>query len=140
MGERQAVILVSDDLLISLSGKLTALGIYTGDIAIQTTPAAVSQLAALFVIECDAADPFQSLTLEVLLPGEAEPRKLPYAVLRPPPPQGRTKLIYRVPFLLQNLRLMPGQIKARVIHERGSIDLSGPWVTLVGQAPMPSKN
>lgn len=139
MSERHAIILVSDDLLFSLSGKITALGIYTGDIAIQTTPAVVPQLAALFVIECDVADPFQSLTLQVSIPGEPLPRSQPWAVLRPPPPSGRTRMIYRVPFLLPNLSLTPGQIKARVIHEKGTIEVGGPWIVPVPQKPAPAE-
>ncbi len=131
--------LVSDDLLFSLSGKITALGIYTSDIALQTIPAAVPQLAVLFVIECGAADPFQSLTLEVSVPGEAVPRVQPWAILRPPLPSERTRIIYRVPFLLQNLKLVPGQIKARVIHEKGIIEVGGPWIAALPQGPAPAE-
>lgn len=133
---RQAVMLVSDDFLMSLSGKFNLFGVYTGDIAIPNDATSVTQLVALFIAETDARDPFLSLTFEVSIPGETTLRQLPlpFPVVQQQAPPGRMKLTYRIPFLLSFVQLRPGQITGRVIHDKGAIEVGGPWV-VVGPQP-----
>jgi hypothetical protein len=131
MADRQGIVLVSDDLLASFSGKFNVIGIYTGDIIIFAEPSHVIQLVVLFVIECSLDDPFRSIILEVSLPGEPEPRHMSVPLVSPPQSRpGRTRWILRLPFALNNILLRPGQIRTKVIHEKGEMDLGGPWVIL----------
>jgi hypothetical protein len=135
MPERHGIVLVSDDLLISFSGKITVIGVYTGDIIIFSDPSTTLQLMFLFIIECPLTDPFRSITLEVSLPGDTEPRRMLVPVMPPPvsPPPGRTRWTLRLPFALTNINLRAGQIRTKVLHEKGEIDLGGPWVVLASQ-------
>jgi hypothetical protein len=130
MNDRQATILVSDDFLVSLTGKFTIIGIYTGDIGIFSDPSPALQLVCLFIVECDIGDPFQKLTFEIQIPGEQEPRRISQTIITPPAIPGRSRWILRIPIPLTNVLLKPGQLRGKVIHEKGEIDVGGPWITL----------
>jgi hypothetical protein len=132
MADRQATLLVSDDFLVSLSGKFTILGIYTGDIGINNEVGITPQLVFLFVIECDLDDPFRSIILEISLPGERAARRFPYPILaQPQTSPGRTRWTLRIPIPITNVTLNAGQIKAKVIHDKGTIEIIGPWISLI---------
>lgn len=132
---RQATVLVSDDLLVSLNGKLTIVGVYTGDILIPSEPLSLPQLVFLFVIEGTADDLPRTLTLEVCLPG-GRPMQYPIAV---PPTglqiaEGRKRWILKMPFPISPAVLRSGRIEAKVIHEKGEILVRAPWVVTPSQS------
>jgi hypothetical protein len=135
MFPRQATVLVCDELLISLTGKFTLLGNYTGDISIPTAPATVPQLVFYFIIESDINDVYRSLTLQVALP-----ESFPIVQLVPIIPQmltqpNRSRWTMRWPFLVSQPILNPGRIEAKVIHEKGEIIAGTPWIVLASQQP-----
>jgi hypothetical protein len=128
MTERTACLVVADDLRIALTGKFDLHGIYAGDIVIRGEKLVANQLVFLWMLEADATDPFQSVTFEITLPA-AEPSRFSLSVLAPPPiPEGRTRLHLKQPQLIQPAILQPGRIQGKVIHEKGEIPVSGPWI------------
>jgi hypothetical protein len=132
--ERKATFCICDEVLISLNGKFNALGMYISDIAIPVAPSTVSQLVFLFHIECSLADPFRSLTAEIILPGE-EPRRMPVPFKLPQLiPRHRTRFNIRWPFLIQLPVLRPGRIEAKVIHDKGEIIAGYQWIVMRVQA------
>ena len=133
MTGRQASVLVSDDILISLQGKFTVIGVYTADISIPEDGTTAPQLAFLFVVECGVDDRIESLTLEVKLPGNA-PEQQVIPIVKSSVLPGRTKLLYKLPFLIIQPVLHPGRIEAKIIHEKGEIPVAGPWISLVQPA------
>jgi hypothetical protein len=124
---RYATAFVCDDVLISLSGKFNAIGMYTSDIVIPSDTITVNQLVFLFHMECELSDPFKSLVMEVSLPGE-EPKSMPIAFAIPPSIEGRTKWTLRWPFLISMAVLRPGRVSTRVLHDQGVIDSGGVWI------------
>jgi hypothetical protein len=131
--ERQASLLVADEIYYNLHGKAILHGIYHGDLTIPTDPSVSPQLIFFFMGETDVSDPFHTLAVEVKLPG-ASPVRNPVNVL---PPEivknahaGRTRLYYRHPVLITAPVLKPGRIEAKLIHERGEISVTTPWISL----------
>jgi hypothetical protein len=125
-----ASLLVCDDLLYSLAGKLTLLGVYTGDISIPAPTWTVGQLVFLFLMNGDLTErPTQPLDLEVTLPGSAPQTMVFPTSFAPSPASGRTKWFLRTPFLLQNVILRPGRIAANVKHGDFVMNPGSPWVT-----------
>jgi hypothetical protein len=132
MADRQATVVIADDLLWSLNGKFTMLGIYTGDISIPADPSGAPQLVFLFIFETDVSDPFQSVTLHLELPGRSPvlvPLPVPFPQVSQDP--ARTRWTVRWPCLVPNVVLHPGKITAKVIHERGELIAATPWVVLM---------
>jgi hypothetical protein len=127
MSGRQASVFACDDLLVSLTGKFTALGIYTGDIVIPNEITA-NQIVFVFQIEFDIDDPMSSVVLEVKFPGEENPRQMAVPVGPLTPVEGRSRWIIRWPFAVQMAHLRPGRIYTKVIHDKGQIDTTGYWV------------
>ncbi len=135
MADRLASLLVADDLLFAMNGKYNITGVYTGDILIAVDPTMLPQLVFLFLIETDVTEPFHSLTLEIKMPG-SEPVRMPPVQIPPGPHiEGRTRQFLRWPQLVQNVRLSPGKIEAKVIHESGEIPVAGPWIVLAAPPP-----
>ena len=131
MSERQAVVFICDEVLVSLTGKFNLLGMYTGDIAILAAEVPSPQLVFVFQIECDITDPYRLLIAQVTLPGEG-PRQMPVPFMIPSPlPEGRTRWVTRWPFLIPFPTLRPGRIEAKVIHEKGEIIAGYQWIVLV---------
>jgi hypothetical protein len=128
MNDRQASILICDDLLISVGGKMLLLGVYNSDIVINADEATIAQLVVLFQLETSVHDPFLSAIVEVKLPG-AEPVRasVPMPQSAPPSPD-RTRLTIRWPVTIQQAILRPGRIETKVIHERGEILSGNQWV------------
>jgi hypothetical protein len=133
---RQATVLVCDDLLISLNGKLTVVGMYTGDILVPSeSPLSLPQLVFLFVIEGTTDSPLRSLTLEVRLPGDDPKQNLiPIPVTGIQVDRGRKRWILNMPFPISPALLRPGRIEARVIHEEGEISVRAPWIVTPSRA------
>ena len=144
---RQATLLVADEIYYNLHGKAILQGIYSNDLVIPQDPATTAQLLFYFIIETDIAEPFQSLFVEITLPGAPPVRNLVF--LTPPqivtaqaqmfnPP--RTKYTARHPLLIQSPILRPGRIEAKVIHETGEIVLTSPWITINPPSPIAQTN
>ena len=134
MSERQATLLVADELLVSVTGKFIVQSVFTSDIVLATDPMLVAQLIFFFLIECDIQNPFQTLAVQVTLPGES-PVTSAVPIVRPAPdsiPPGRTRWINRWPIVYSLPTLRPGRIEAKVIHESGEIAVTAPWIVMVG--------
>jgi len=138
---RQASLLVADEIYYNLHGKAILQGIYHGDLTIPADPSVAPQLIFFFMGETDVSDPFQTLAVEVTLPG-AEPVRNFVGVM---PPEfvtnasaGRTRLYFRHPLLIQAPVLKPGKIDAKVIHEKGEISVGAPWISLNPPLSKPS--
>jgi hypothetical protein len=130
---RQVTVLVCDELLISLTGKVTLLGNYTGDISIPTAPTTVPQLVFYFIIESDIDDVYRSLSLQVALP-DSLPIVQPVPVIpQTTTQQNRSRWTMRWPLLIPQPSLNPGRIEAKVIHENGEIIAGAPWIVLASQ-------
>jgi hypothetical protein len=130
--DRQASVLVSDELYITLLGKFVVHGVYTTDIVIPTEQTAAPQLIFLFQIGTDIGDLFEKLQVQVTLPGEP-PRTMAIPVGPVTPTPERTRWLIHWPLLVQQAILRPGRIEVKVIHERGEILVSAPWITLATQ-------
>jgi len=134
MANRQASLLVADEIYFNLFGKATLQGIYHNDLGINVDPSPVPQLIFFFMAETDAADPFHSFAVEVALPGADSVRQdipvIPPQVVVANNSQGKKRLHYRHPLLITRPLLRPGEIKAKVTHEKGEIVVSAPWITL----------
>jgi hypothetical protein len=136
---RQAMVLVCDEFLVSMTGKFYIHGVYTTDIGIPSELYVAPQLVFVFLIETDLDDLFQSLAVEVTFPGE-QPAKMAVPLTPFVGAQGRTRWITRWPFVLRQITLRQGQIKTKVIHEKGEIITAGPWISLTQQTPSISPN
>jgi hypothetical protein len=131
---RQASVLISDDLWVSLVGKFIVNGVYTTDIVIPTDPTVGGQLVFLFQIVTEIDDLFESLQLQVTLPGvPPTTAEIPIAPFFPTP--GHTRWLLHWPLLVRQPVLRPGRIEAKVIHEKGEILPPTPWISLATQAP-----
>jgi hypothetical protein len=137
MANRQGTLIVADDLLFTLNGKYNINGFYTGDIYIPADPIVVPQLVFIFIAETDVSDPFKSLSFEIMLPGSNPIKSEPFPIAPLVEGGGRTRWFARWPQLVQNARLSPGHIEAKIIHEAGEILVGGPWIVLTQGAPQP---
>jgi hypothetical protein len=139
MADRQVSLLLADDLLWSMNGKVTMIGIYGGDITIQADSMAVPQLVFLFSAETDITDPFQLFTLHIQLAGEI-PVIVPIPMGSPPGTLDaqRTRWIVRWPYLLSQATLRPGRIVAKIIHEKGELVATAPWIVRAPAFAKPS--
>ena len=137
MTERQVMFFVCDDVFVSMNGKYTISGMYTGDIVIPQEPAQLPQLIVMFEIRTPISHPFESLVLQVSIPGEAEPRTLDisFAIPRPLPTlKGRKSWSLRYPFLISAPNIKSGAIAAKIIHEGGELAAGKQWVVTVAEA------
>jgi hypothetical protein len=136
MAERQAFLMVADEIYFNLYGKATLQGIYQTDLGIAVDPSIIAQLIFFFVMEADVIDAFHSLAVEVTLPG-SDPIRNEVAIFPPDitaaamaaTPE-RTRVTYRHPMLIPTPKLRPGKILAKVIHEKGEITVTAPWISL----------
>jgi hypothetical protein len=131
MSPPQAMVLVADEVLYTMFGKVYLNGVFTGDITIFADPTVATQLIFMFFLETDIDEPFTSLALQVTLPGNS-PVQVEVPVVPPPSPRphGRTRQFYRWPLVIQTPTLRPGRIEAKAIHDKGEIVASAPWITL----------
>jgi hypothetical protein len=135
---RQASVLISDDLWVSLIGKFVLNGVYTTDIVIPAEPTVGGQLVFLFQIATEIDDLFKMLQVQITLPGvPPTTQSIPIAPFVPVP--GHTRWLLHWPLLVRQPVLRPGRIEAKVIHEKGEIVPPTPWISLAAQDPsMPS--
>jgi hypothetical protein len=134
MAERHATFFVCDDVLVALNGKYTIAGMYTADIVIPHEPFKLSQLVFMFEVQTPTEHPFKSFVLQISLPGEPAPHQLDLSGAIQLQIPGRTRAIYRIPFLIQTPLLRTGEIEAKVIHEEGELLAGKHWVVTVDQA------
>jgi hypothetical protein len=131
MPARQASLLVADEIFYNLQGKAILQGIYHADLSISADPSTGTQLLFFIMAETDASDPFESFAVEITLPGSA-PFRQEVPVVPPPiiiaASPGRTRFYIRHPVLMLAPILRPGRIEAKVIHEKGEIQVTAPWI------------
>jgi hypothetical protein len=128
---RQATVLVADELTYSVSGKMSIIGIYTGDIFLPAPQAHVQQLVFIFIADCEPDDPFQRMELSVTFPsGDRRALEVPMQSLRLSL-SDKIRWTVRQPFLIQNVVLSPGQILAKITHEKGEILVHAPVITVM---------
>src|ERR1035437_1532655 len=87
MKDWKAIPFICDEVTYSLTGKVFAQGIYTGDLSIPSDEFTIPQLVFFFLIEGPADTLFKSITLKVLLPGQPTatmevPLSIPQYLLR----------------------------------------------------------
>jgi hypothetical protein len=136
MTERKASVFVCDEVLFSLTGKVTISGMYTQDIVISGEEQQIGQLAFFFTIETPKSEPFKSLLLKIAFPG-SDPIQTPAPVTTQPNfsnDDRRKSIIHRQPLLIPLPILRPGRIVASVVHESGEIEAGGFWVVSVEEA------
>jgi hypothetical protein len=139
---RQASLLIADEIYYNLYGKAILQGIYGGDLTIAADPSVSPQLIFYFMGETDISEPFQSMAVEVTLPGNPPVRS--FVPVMPPEfiksiSVGRTRLYYKHPLLIQTPVLRPGKIDAKIIHESGEISVGTPWIVLNPPSETPPK-
>jgi hypothetical protein len=135
MVARTASVLVCDDLLYGLTGKVLLQGVYTTDITIPGDELLVQQLVFYFSAQTPKENPFKSITLQVT-PPVGDPAQLIVPVLAIPAftNPNRDVMIFRAPILVQQWLLRPGKIETTVITESGELDAGGIWVASVSKA------
>jgi hypothetical protein len=132
----QATLLISDDLLFSMQGKMTIVGAYAADINIVSDETPIQQLVCLFTVELDADNAPSVVGFEVTFPGE-EPRKLSLPLGGQLGTADRKQVIMRVPLQISNAVLRPGRIGAKVIYDSHELSVGAPWVVNVSARPKP---
>ncbi|OAF11769.1 hypothetical protein AYJ54_07875 [Bradyrhizobium centrolobii] len=131
--ERRASVVVCDDVLVAMNGKVFLNGVYTSDIAVPAEGLTVGQLVFYFTAETPKDNPFQKITLKVTPPG-AVPAVLDIPLENLPPLSNpeRPKMFVRAPILLQQIQLRPGKIETTVLTEAGEeLDAGGVWVSVL---------
>jgi len=133
---RQAMVLPCQDIRLEYDGKLTLVGLYTGNLAIPTVPTVAPQLAFLIVIDGDLSEPLQSLKIEFHLPQVKEPTvyEVPLDPQRPQHEKGQTRWRFQIPFGIAPAVLNPGRIVCKIIHDKGEIETGARWIV---HAPQP---
>lgn len=133
---RTASVLVCDEILFAMTGKVFLQGVYTTDITIPGDELNVPQLVFYFSAETPKENPFKKLILKVLPPeGQPSQLEIPLATIPPALNLSRPKMILRAPLLLQQLVLRPGKIETKVITESEELDAGGIWITSVSKVP-----
>ena len=143
---RQATLIIADEIYFNLYGKAILQGVYNSDLTIPSDPSKAPQLLFYFIIETDITAPFESLAVEVALPGETPIRNFVFV----PPPQfisaqiqatpARTRFTVRHPMLIAAPTLRAGRIEAKVIHEAGEIAITPQWISLPPTIPTAPAN
>jgi hypothetical protein len=132
--ERHAFVVVCDDLRVEINQKLIFIGVYPNHIAIPLDPFPIRQLVFYFVAESDIDDVMVPSAFEVILPGQERIRIAVPPVVAPTPPHDTfTRWAVKFPMLIQNPILKPGKILAKVLHNKGEITATCPWIVLAEQ-------
>jgi hypothetical protein len=140
MSDRQATMIVADDWVTTISGKVNISGIYGTDISIPVDPFTASQLVFAFIIETSPEDPYQSLEIRVTLPG-GDTRNLHLPISRFKDGEAdKIRWCLKYPLLFANPILRPGPIEAKVIHEKGGIKVAAPVVILTRPHSVPAQS
>jgi hypothetical protein len=128
MKDWKAIPFICDEVTYSLTGKVFAQGIYTGDLSIPSDEFTIPQLVFFFLIEGPADTLFKSITLKVLLPGQPPATmEVPLSIPAKRDPR-RTRMSLKSPFLILQPVLRPGRIETKVVHVEGEIDAGGQWI------------
>ena len=131
MSDRLASMFICDEVLVSLNGKYTVSGLYTGDIAIPSEQTILGQLVVMFHVETDVTKPFRRLALQVSFPGELLRTQEMLTSPFPAVPPDRNRVTFRMPFLIPQPVLRPGPIETKVLHEDGELPAGKQWITLL---------
>jgi hypothetical protein len=135
--QRRASVMVCDEILFGLTGKVYLQGVYTADITIPGGELHVNQLIFYFTAETSKEKPFKKITLKVVAP-EMPPAQFELPTVEVLPQianDARPKMIMRAPLLMQQLVLKPGKIETTVITESEELDAGGIWVVSVPKFP-----
>lgn len=123
--------LMCDDVTVSLTGKFNLQGVYTTDLAVPPGGAVAQQLVFYFGIDGDLSDrPTTTIAIRMEFPdGHIRSSEFPAMVPADAPIlPGRTKWHFRAPFLVQQIPLRPGRIKAILTYREEQIEIFGPWI------------
>lgn len=138
MAHRQVSFFVCDEVLISLNGKYTISGMYTGDIVIPNNGVTLPQFVVMFEIAASIDSLYKQIILQVSIPGEAIPRQSDITALVLPSlkfiPKGRETIMIRYPLLIQSPTLSSGPIEVKLIHELGELLAGRHWVVTIEEA------
>lgn len=136
MSERRATVIVCDEILYSVTGKVFLQGVYQSDIAIPGSELAIGQLLFYFIVETPRERPFQKVALKIILP-QMPPTTIETQLTFLPVPPDRKTMVLRAPFLLQQPILRPGKVETLVVTEGEELDAGGIWINSL-QPPMPN--
>jgi len=135
MPGRKATVIICDDALFSLGGKINISGMYSYDVIIPTSEQQIAQLVFLFTVLTSKEEPLKTLTLKITFPG-SEPINFPGNLTGLPHriPDDRKTIVYQQPVLVPLPILRPGKIVASVVHEAGEIEAGSLWVVTLEDA------
>jgi hypothetical protein len=134
--ERRASVIVCDDILFGLTGKVFLQGVYTSDITIPGSELSLPQLAFYFTAETPKGNPFKKMALRVVPPGMPPAHvEIPIETAQQTINPDRPKTIIRAPFLMQQILLKPGKVETSVITESEELDAGGIWIMSVPKFP-----
>lgn len=137
--ERRASVIVCDDILFGLTGKVFLQGVYTTDITIPGGEISLPQLAFYFTAETSKKNPFKKMVLRVIPPGMPPTHfEVPIEAVQQTVNPDRPKTIVRAPLLMQQILLKPGKIETSVITEFEELDAGGVWIMSVPKFPSSS--
>jgi len=139
MSSRTASVLVCDDILFGMNGKVVLQGVYAADINIPGREILVPQLVFYFSVQTPKTNRFKRVTLKVTPPGGTNTLvDLPISETPPAAINAeRPLMIIRAPVLVQYIMLRPGKIETTVITENEEIDAGGVWVSAISPSPQP---
>jgi hypothetical protein len=128
--ERRASVIVCDDILFGMTGKVFLQGVYTTDIIISGTELTLPQLVFYFSIESSKENLFKKLILKIA-PPTLPPlhQEIPIQNIQQLTNPDRPKMIVRAPMMFQQIVLRPGKIETLVITESEELDAGGIWIT-----------
>ena len=127
-----ASVLVADDLLYSVSGKITITGAYPNDIMIFGEENHATQIVFLFHVEGTQAELPRNFRFEIALPGEPPRIKESPVPIGWQVPEGREKWVVTMPIQITGAILRLGKIEARVVivgeTEEETIEIAAPSI------------
>jgi hypothetical protein len=134
--ERRASVIVCDEILFALTGKVFLQGVYSSDITIPGQEISLPQLVFYFTAETSKENPFKKMTLRVV-PPDTPPAQLEIPIETIPQAinPDRPKMILRAPIVLQQILLKPGKIETTVITEGEELDAGGIWIMSLRKFP-----
>src|ERR1700689_5407102 len=111
----KAAVLVCDDVVYSVTNKLSVGGIYNTDILIPAENTPVTHLVFFFLVECDLTEMPHTLLVEITFPG-AQPNRtitpiVPVTLL----PPDRTKWLMRYPVVVAAPVLRTGHVEIKIV-------------------------
>jgi hypothetical protein len=126
--ERRASVLICDDVLFGVTGKVFLQGVYQSDITIHGDELTINQLVFYFMVETPIDRPFQRISLSVTFP-ETPPAYMEIPLTEMPTNSERPRIILRAPFVLQQIVLRPGKIEIKAITESDELNAGDFWIS-----------